>query len=149
MTSGLVAFGIGKIDSRTEAWKLLFIILGAVTVTYGVLLIIILPDSPSKAWFLSVEDKKIALHRISGNQSGNVHEEKFSFDQMWQALKEPQAWLLVVYSLCQNIPNGGLGSVCFFNLAPTNFTRLTLLRHGSLTASSSQALDLVTWNHCF
>lgn len=113
VVSGLIAYGIGKIDSHVESWKLLFIILGAVTVAYGVFLVFVLPDSPTKAWFLTEQEAKIALHRTLENKTGVMDEGKFRFDQMWEALRDPQAWLLVAYSVCQNIPNGGFSSVCY------------------------------------
>lgn len=112
IVSGLIAYGIGKIDSHIEAWKLLFIILGATTIAYGVFLVFVLPDSPSKAWFLSTEEKRIALHRTLENKTGVMDEGDFKIGQFLEALRDPQAWLLVGYSFSQNIPNGGFSSVC-------------------------------------
>lgn len=112
VVSGLISYGIGKIDSPVKSWKLLFIILGAVTIAYGVFLTFVLPDSPSRAWFLTPEEKKVALHRTLENKTGVMDEGEFNISQMWEALRDPQAWLLVGYSLCQNIPNGGFSSVC-------------------------------------
>ncbi len=117
LTSGLIAYGIGKIDSPIESWKLLFIILGAITSAYGILLVFVLPDSPSRAWFLNTEEKRIAIHRTLENKTGVMDEGKFRFDQMWEALRDPQAWLLVCYSLSQNIPNGGFSSVSTLHCA--------------------------------
>jgi uncharacterized membrane protein YbaN (DUF454 family) len=48
----------------------IFIIYGAVTILVGCLVIFALPDSPATAWFLSADEKKIALLRVSENQTG-------------------------------------------------------------------------------
>lgn len=112
IVSGLIAYGIGTIDSKIASWKLLFIILGCVTAAYGVFLVFVLPDSPSKAWFLKAHERKIAVHRTVENRTGVMDEGVFRANQMVDALTDPQAWLLVGYSLTQNIPNGGFSSVC-------------------------------------
>lgn len=111
VVSGLIAYGIGRIDSHIAAWKLLFIILGIVTVAYGVFLVFVLPDSPARAWFLTDAERKIALHRTVENRTGVMDEGEFRVGQMVDALTDPQAWLLVGYSVAQNIPNGGFSSV--------------------------------------
>lgn len=48
----------------------MFIIYGAVTVLVGFLLFFGLPDSPSKAWFFTAEEKKLAVIRLASNQTG-------------------------------------------------------------------------------
>ncbi|KAL4762720.1 major facilitator superfamily domain-containing protein [Aspergillus foveolatus] len=113
--AGLIAYGIGKIDSNIASWKLLFIILGCVTTAYGILLVFVLPNSPSKAWFRKAHEKKMAVHRTVENRTGLMDEGVFRADQMVDALTDPQAWLLVGYSLTQNIPNGGLFSSIIIN----------------------------------
>lgn len=125
VVSGLIAYGIGTIDSHIARWKLLFIILGIVTIAYGVFLVFVLPDSPSKAWFLTSAEKKIALHRTVENRTGVMDEGEFKVGQMLEALTDPQAWLLVGYSVCQNIPNGGFSSVRHHNLYEEYTARLT------------------------
>jgi predicted MFS family arabinose efflux permease len=109
--AGLIAYGIGNIHSSLAIWRVLFLILGGVTTAYALLLIALLPDSPSKAWFLTKEERLIALHRTVENKTGVLDEETFKVDQMWEAFRDPQAWLLAFFTFCQNIPNGGLGSV--------------------------------------
>jgi MFS family permease len=114
IVSGLIAYGIGKIASNIASWKLLFIILRCVTAAYRILLVFVLPDSdsPSKAWFLKPHERKIVVHRTVENRTGVMDEGVFRADQMVGVLTDPQAWLLVRYSLTQNISNGVFSSVC-------------------------------------
>ncbi|KAL3433715.1 MFS general substrate transporter [Aspergillus tetrazonus] len=92
----MIAYGIGTIDSKIASWKLLFINLGCVTAAW--------------AWFLKAHERKIAVHRTVENRTGVMDEGVFRANQMVDALTDPQAWLLVGYSLTQNIPNGGFSS---------------------------------------
>ncbi|KAL2784127.1 MFS general substrate transporter [Aspergillus keveii] len=127
VVAGLIAYGIGTIDSHIASWKLLFIILGCVTVGYGIFLTFVLPDSPSRAWFLNNHERKIALHRTLENRTGVMDEGKFRVSQMIDALTDPQAWLLVGYSLTQNIPNGGFSSFSSIIINGFGFSELNSL----------------------
>ncbi|KAL4900896.1 hypothetical protein BDW74DRAFT_187977 [Aspergillus multicolor] len=127
IVSGLIAYGIGRIESHIASWKLLFIILGVVTAAYGVFLGLVLPDSPGTAWFMSPVERKIALHRTVANRTGVLDEGVFRFSQMLDALTDPQAWLLVGYSLCQNIPNGGFSSFSSIIINGFGFSELNTL----------------------
>ncbi|EXJ86629.1 hypothetical protein A1O3_03582 [Capronia epimyces CBS 606.96] len=131
VVSGLIAYGIGKIHSPIDSWKLLFIILGAVTSAYGIFLVFVLPDSPARAWFLTTEERRIALHRTLENKTGVLDEGTFKIQQMWEALRDPQAWLLVGYSLTQNIPNGGFSSFSSIIINGFGFSHLNTLLVGA------------------
>lgn len=125
--AGLVAYGIGRISSSLAPWRLLFIMLGAITCAYGFILFFLLPDSPSKAWFLSIEERRIALHRTLENKTGVMDEDIFKPKQILQALKDPQAWLLVLYQFSVNIPNGGITSFSSIIINGFGFTPLNSL----------------------
>jgi MFS family permease len=106
--SGVIAYGIGNISSSLATWRLLFLILGGLTAAYGVVLLVFLPDSPSKARFLSLEERAIAIRRTLENKTGVMDEGNFKTNQMWEALRDPQAWLLALYTISVNIPNGSI-----------------------------------------
>jgi MFS family permease len=109
---GVIAYGIGHIHSTSLlSWQLIFLILGAITSGYAVLLFFFLPDSPANAVFLRKNERAIALHRTLENKTGVLDAGKFQKRQVWLALKDPQAWLLVVYTFCVNLCNGGVTTV--------------------------------------
>lgn len=111
--SGVIAYGIGKISSPLATWRILFLILGGITAAYGVILLLFLPDSPKQAKFLSPKERAMVLQRTLENKTGVMDEGKFKIDQMVEAFRDPQAWLLALYTLAVNIPNGGVTSVSF------------------------------------
>jgi MFS transporter, ACS family, allantoate permease len=68
-------------------------------------------DSPSKAWFLTEEDRVNANERVKKDAIGGMEHSKWNREQMWEALYDPKAWFSVLIMLCANIPNGGIGNV--------------------------------------
>ena len=89
----------------------MFLILGALTSGFGLLLVPILPDSPAKAIFLTKTERAIAVQRTLENKTGVLDNGTFNWKQALEALKDPQAWFLVLYTFCVNLWNGGLTTV--------------------------------------
>lgn len=89
----------------------MFLILGAVTAAFGLFLIPILPDSPATAIFLTKTERAIAIQRTLENKTGILDTGTFNVKQAIEALKDPQAWFLVLYTFCVNLWNGGLTTV--------------------------------------
>jgi hypothetical protein len=69
-----------------------------------------LPDSPANATFLTEEERAIALHRLASNKAG-FKSNKINRDQIIEALVDPKTYLLGIYILAANIPNGGFTTV--------------------------------------
>ncbi|PYH49737.1 MFS general substrate transporter [Aspergillus saccharolyticus JOP 1030-1] len=108
---GVVAYGIGniKVDAITS-WQLLFLFLGAITAFISFFLFVLLPDSPKKAIFLTKPQRIIAVQRTLKNKTGVADEGQFQWHQAWLAIRDPQTWLLVLYTFCVNLCNGGVTS---------------------------------------
>lgn len=111
LLGGLVSYGIGHISSSIASWKLLFIILGAVTSAYGLLLLAFLPDSPARALFLREKERAIAVHRTLENKTGVMDFGSFRWNQARQAVLDPQTWFLFLSTIACNLANGGLTTV--------------------------------------
>lgn len=108
-------------------WQLLFLILGAVTSAYGILLFLTLPDSPAKAIFLKSHERAIAVQRTLKNKTGVMDQGNFKWNQVWMAVKDPQMWFLVLYTLCVNFCNGGLTSFSAIIITGFGFPHLEAL----------------------
>ncbi|CDW98391.1 hypothetical protein, partial [Sporisorium scitamineum] len=87
----------------------MFLVLGLLTVVWGVAIVYILPASPMNARGISDEDRVKIVERVRENQTG-VQNRKFKMEHVWEALKDPQAWCLFLINLLNTIPTGGLGS---------------------------------------
>lgn len=109
---GAVAYGLAQADvKRTlsmKGWRVLFILLGLMTVVVGILFWFFIPDSPEQASFLqSDDDKRIHKARMAENQVV-MAEKKWEWDQVWECLRDPVVYLYCLCALCTNIPNGAI-----------------------------------------
>ncbi|KAJ5407993.1 hypothetical protein N7509_001876 [Penicillium cosmopolitanum] len=105
---GLISYGIGNIDSSLATWRVLFLILGGVTVAFSAVLWAFLPDSPIKARFLNERERKLSVLRTLQETFSAMDENDFQTYQVWEALRDPQAWLLALYTFSVSICNGGI-----------------------------------------
>lgn len=87
-----------RTETRTDSFK------GALTVAGGIIAIIILPKSASKAYFLTEEEKAIAYHRMAANSS-TVVDSDFSFRQAIRVFKEDRLWpVYMIIGFCVGVP---------------------------------------------
>ncbi|CZR68552.1 related to DAL5-Allantoate and ureidosuccinate permease [Phialocephala subalpina] len=105
---GLIAYGIGHIES-IQPWKAVFLIFGAATLAWSIILFLLLPDTPMRAWFLSKDDRIKAVERVRHNMTG-IKNNEWKSAQLVEALLDPKSWLIVLIALSANIPNGGISS---------------------------------------
>ncbi|KAJ5227639.1 uncharacterized protein N7469_007645 [Penicillium citrinum] len=125
---GLVAYGIGLIHNDTvTSWQLLFLVLGSITAGYGFILAAFLPDTPAKSIFLNKTEKAVAIQRTLSNKTGVMDTGKFRWGQVWMAIKDPQTWFLVLYTLCVNFCNGGITSFSSIIINGFGFSKLRSL----------------------
>src|SRR5699024_1096352 len=71
---GFMSYGLYKQDitigTPIASWRLLFVIVGAITIFLGILILLHLPDTPTQAWFLNEKEKLMVVERIRSNQQG-------------------------------------------------------------------------------
>ncbi|PVI01646.1 allantoate permease [Periconia macrospinosa] len=107
VVAGIVTFGIGHVDAALESWRILFLFWGAITVAWGVIVMLFLPGSPLTSKFLTEEEKIIVVDRAKMNGTG-MENKKFKWEQFWEAMKDLKTWLLFLFAVASNSPNGGL-----------------------------------------
>nr|VWP00642.1 S-adenosylmethionine synthase (EC [Ganoderma boninense] len=104
---GLVAYGTLHIHNDVlQAWQWLMIITGIITFVVSILFwqVFFFPDSPATAWFLTPEERVIAVERIKVNQAG-VENKHFKMDQFVECLKDPKTWLFFFFAAISNVTN--------------------------------------------
>jgi len=103
--SGFISFGSLHIKtSGFEPWQWLMIIMGTITLIVALCFFFLFPDSPVNAWFLTPEERAIAVLRIRENQTG-VENKHFKKEQMIEALLDPKTWMFALFSALDNVPN--------------------------------------------
>ncbi|KZT68578.1 MFS general substrate transporter [Daedalea quercina L-15889] len=129
---GFVSFG--SLHTHTlnfEPWQWLVVITGAITIVSSLAFWIMFPDSPTSAWFLTHEERVIAVQRLKVNQTG-VENKHFKKEQFYEALCDPKTWLFFLFSALDNVPNSLtnqtqiiMDSFGFTNLQTTLFSLLS------------------------
>ncbi|KAJ6517704.1 major facilitator superfamily domain-containing protein [Mycena vulgaris] len=103
--SGFISFGTLHIKtSGFEPWQWLMIITGILTLITSVSFWFFFPDSPTNAWFLTPQERTVAVMRLKENQTG-VENKRFKKEQMMEALLDPKTWLFALFSALDNVPN--------------------------------------------
>lgn len=108
MVGCFTAYGLAvNTNLPIHGWKLVFIITGVITIAVGILVLFHIPDDPSKAWFLTQEERKLVGIRVRSNQQsyGNT---KFKKSQFIEAFTDIRTWIYCFWCLSANIPNGGI-----------------------------------------
>jgi MFS family permease len=107
---GLLGYAIGHITSGLAQWMYVFLIFGSISLCWGIVFTIFMPDLPSSARFLNERERVVAVERVASNRQGvkNHHFKKY---QLWQALRDPKTWILFVMAVAAQIPNAAQTSV--------------------------------------
>lgn len=111
IVGGLLAFGLGNIKSGIQSWKWIFLITGAITVLWSIVLWFVIPNSQVDAWFLTDTEKRISVEMIRSNNTG-IHSNKFKKDQFIEALTDVKTWMFFVITFLINIPNSVVSVSC-------------------------------------
>ncbi|KAF2084362.1 MFS general substrate transporter [Saccharata proteae CBS 121410] len=110
MFGGLIGYAVGHITTGALArWMYIFLIFGACSVIWGFFSLLILPDLPSTAKFLTERERAIAVERVAGNRGG-IKNHHFKKDQAWQTVRDPKTWILFIMAVGAQIPNSALTS---------------------------------------
>ncbi|GJC96337.1 Major facilitator superfamily transporter [Colletotrichum higginsianum IMI 349063] len=110
IVGSLISFGFQHYHSSGfMSWQIMFLICGLITIAIGATVIMVLPDNPMTARFLSREEKIWAIERLRGNQTG-VENKHFKWPQFIECFTDPQTYLLALITISSNVPNGAVSS---------------------------------------
>ncbi|PVF93087.1 MFS general substrate transporter [Serendipita vermifera] len=90
---------------KVAQWQWFMIIISIITFVLFIVFGLFFPDSPTKAKFLTEEEKVIAVKRIKENQSG-IETKVWKRHQFIEALKDPKAWIFMLYAILGNFVGG-------------------------------------------
>lgn len=82
---------------------------GGLTVVWGIINLFFLPDSVMSAKSFSLEQKALLIGRSRLGQTGILNR-KIEFYQIKEALIDPVVWILFLFTLLNEIVNGGVAS---------------------------------------
>ena len=82
-------------------------VFGILTLVSGILLWFVVPDNQLNAYFLSKHDRVLAVERLRVNSQG-IGNRRFKWHQFREALTDPLVWLITLFSLVMDTPNGAV-----------------------------------------
>jgi MFS family permease len=106
---GLLGYAIGHIKGSLASWRYEFIIIGCLCCLWGIVIAILMPDSPVTAKFLSKREKRIAVERLKSNQTG-IENKHLKGYQVKEAFLDIKLYLFFALGVVGNIPNGGISN---------------------------------------
>ncbi len=111
MVGALASFGFQFYTSgRTfKSWQIMYLIFGLCTVVIGILIGLLMPDSPMTARRLSRKEKIRAIERLRSNQTG-ISNTTFKREQLWETLGDYRSWLIAAIIIAGNVPTGATGA---------------------------------------
>ncbi|KAI9497339.1 major facilitator superfamily domain-containing protein [Zychaea mexicana] len=108
---GLIGYGIGNMTDvgNKASWQWIMIILGAVTIAFGLICFFCLIDNPRSRFLrLDSEQERIVDYRLQDNAV--VRTKQIKVHHMWEAVREPRFYCLVFASLLVNFQNGAMNT---------------------------------------
>lgn len=104
---GAISYGFQHVapTAGLQGWRVMFIVLGCVTVAIGIATILCVPDTPMKARWLSDGEKVALLKHVSVNMTG-IQSRKFRPRQILEALLDPQMYLMVLAVILLSVSSG-------------------------------------------
>ncbi|KAJ5715662.1 uncharacterized protein N7483_012843 [Penicillium malachiteum] len=103
---GIISYGFQHVQNTSiDGWRIMFLVMGLVTMLVGVLSFFFIPDTPIKASWLSDSEKVALLQHVGENKTG-VWSSKVNMKQIWEALMDIQLWLLTLTTILISISSG-------------------------------------------
>ncbi|GMM47011.1 hypothetical protein DAPK24_035860 [Pichia kluyveri] len=144
-----VSYGLYKHgeDYAIKSYKILFLIIGLMTIVNGFLILIFIPNKPTDAKWLSEREKEVVIERIRHNNQGYGNK-VFKWEQAKEVLIDPRTYLYFLLSLSVAIPNGGIsgfGSIIIKSLGfKTDMSLLLKMPSGAIELVGLVALPLIS-----
>ncbi|KIK59493.1 hypothetical protein GYMLUDRAFT_669072 [Collybiopsis luxurians FD-317 M1] len=102
---GFLSFGVLHTKTHNFApWQWLMIITGILTLLTSICFWFWFPDSPATAWFLTSEERILAVKRIRVNQTG-IENKHWKREQFVETLCDTKVWIMALLAATANIPN--------------------------------------------
>ena len=99
IVGGIVSFAFQQVKHESIAgWRIMFVVLGLVTVVIGFITFFFLPDTPMDARFLSKSEKVTLLKHVAVNQTG-VSCKRVNPRQIVEVFCDVQLWLMVILTI--------------------------------------------------
>ncbi|KAJ5724999.1 uncharacterized protein N7483_006356 [Penicillium malachiteum] len=139
-----IAWVVGYYHGPFEAWKIIFLLIGRVTIVWALVVYIVLPNNPLEARFLTNREKYIVIQRKAADNTG-IESKAFKIEQVWEAFTDVKTWLIWFAIAALQVPNGGLTTFNTLIISGLGFgdfeTSLLSMPTGAMSTISGIALS--------
>ncbi|OHW92198.1 allantoate permease [Colletotrichum incanum] len=119
IVGSLFTYGLGHIESdKLYKYQIIFLFCGLLTVTYSFIVLVLMPDSPMSAKYLTEREKIIAVERLRANQMG-IQSGVWRWDHVWETFMDLKTWCWFILVIAISIASGGIST--FGNLIVKSF----------------------------
>lgn len=100
----ILSYAFQQVEHQAIAgWRIMFIVLGVVTIAVGIWTYLVVPKMPLEGGCLSEREHTAWFRHVSVNQTG-FHNKNFKPSQLLEALRDPQLWLLAILTISVWLP---------------------------------------------
>ncbi|KAI1274250.1 putative MFS transporter [Xylaria sp. FL0933] len=94
-------YGFAQIppSSSLKSWQYIYILAGALTFLFGIWCLFCVPNSPFDAWFLSPQERIVAVERLRAGQTGTMRrgsDRRIKVEQIKEAACDGKVWLVAL-----------------------------------------------------
>ncbi|KAH8881764.1 putative allantoate permease [Thozetella sp. PMI_491] len=142
--NGFIAWAVGYHKGSFATWKIIFILLGCVTILWSIVVYFFLPDNPLETKRLTPREKYIIIQRKAADNTG-VEAKTIKKEQIWEAFLDLKTWLIWIAIVALQVPNGGLTTFNTLIISGLGFsplqTALLAMPPGAMSTLSGLALS--------
>lgn len=103
--AAFMSYGLLWSRSYILPWKLFMIVTGGLSVVLSVAVWIWYPDNPSRATFLTLEEKVLVVQRVHESSQSSIEQKQFKKTQFQETLVDPVSWLFCLQSFTLMMSN--------------------------------------------
>lgn len=106
---GLLSYAFQHVHStQFQSWQIFFLVMGLITVLWGIYVALVMPDSPVRALFLNESEKICVIENIRQNNTGTETKE-FKIHQVREHfLGDINTWIMLLLTILSMIPTGAV-----------------------------------------
>lgn len=126
IVSPLINYGLGHIHGSLSPWRYMYLVAGALTILWAVVIWFFMPPDPIRARGFTERERYIAVARLRVNNAG-VRNTHFKKEQAFELLLDVKFWIVFAMAFLIMIANGPVSTFTPIIIASFGFNTLNSL----------------------